>query len=393
MPERIRFTQAKIKELQPIPGKQAEIWDDEIPRFGVRVSLNSKTFFVMCRVNGRLIRATVGKFPEMNVDNARKEAMKMLVEMGKGSNPNIEKKRRRIQNTSKEGVLSEVFEGFLKVGRKTPPKKGTISAYRSSFKKLATWHRLRIDDITPEMIRAKHAEIGTTNGTYAANHAMGLLRTLYVHAIESGLCQIDKNPVDILRGRWFKESARRGVLGEDQFSAFFKAIADAPGDTCNDLFTLLLFTGLRKGDAMALRWSDIDFEKQSLHIITEKTNEPLDVPLSEYLVKILETRKTTATSQWLFPSNSRAGHVTNTQFMVDEISKRGVTIYPHLLRKTFSTLAAATGCPTVFVDILTAHIPSGVTGKNYIFPSIKQLRPFVEAISEEILRHAGIATV
>jgi len=92
---------------------------------------------------------------------------------------------------------------------------------------------------------------------------------------------------------------------------------------------------------------------------------------------------------WIFPSNSRKGHLTGTAFLSDQIVAQGVKVYPHYLRKTFTT-AAALCCKGDIVDILTDHVAQGVTAKHYTAPSVEQLRPSIERITAELLRMTGI---
>lgn len=383
MAEKIRFTQKRVADLQPVPGKQREVWDADQPRFGVRVSPGgSKLFFVMRRVNGKLVRATVGNFPEMNVDTARTRAAELLVAMGQGQNPNIERKRKREQQNDKSRLLSVVFDLYLASGGHNKQLKGTTAAaYRSAFKRLEKWHGLKIDEITGDMVEQRHAEIQEECGGYAANHSIGLLRSIMKFAKVAG------NPTGGVV--WAKETPRREAMPPETIPSFLEALDKLKGDNGSDLFRVLLFTGMRKSEAMGLRWSDIDLENKSLRIDETKNGNPLNIPLSGHLAAILARRKERIGSQWVFPSNSRVGHLTNDQQFCRELAELGVRVYPHLLRKTWTTIAASI-IPGAMVDCLTGHIPQDVTGRHYTFPSVGQLRPHTEAVTEKILEYAGI---
>jgi len=140
---------------------------------------------------------------------------------------------------------------------------------------------------------------------------------------------------------------------------------------------------------MELKWSDVDLEKKSLHVGETKNGEPLNIPISGHLAALLEARKKmTQGSVWVFPSQSRTGHMANTSNFDRQIMAQGIKVNPHMLRKTFTTTAALL-CPGPFVDILTAHIPEGVTGKHYTIPSVGQLRPYTEKITAKLLRYAA----
>jgi integrase len=320
------------------------------------------------------------------VDTARTDAAAILVKMQKGENPNAQKKQKREQLADMRGILSAVFESYLAAGGRDGKIKATTrAAYRSAFKRLKTWHGLRVEEISAEMVKRLHAEIGKTKGEYAANHTIGLLRSLMAYSMEN-YNRPEVNPTT--RVKWFKETPRREAMAPENIPAFLKALDELKGDNGADLFRVLLFTGMRKGEAMPLKWSDVDLVNHSLHVEDTKGGTSLDIPISEHLAAILRKRKERIDSKWIFPSNSRVGHVTNTAQYCREIGELGVKVYPHLLRKTFTTIAASI-VPGAMVDCLTGHVPQDVTGRHYTFPSVGQLRPHTEAVTAAILEMAG----
>ncbi|NVN90190.1 MAG: integrase family protein [Desulfuromonadales bacterium] len=390
MPVKIRLSQKRVADLEPVPGKQVEVWDTDQPRFGVRVSPGGrKVFFVMRRVDGKLVRATVGIFPEMNVDTARTRAAALLVAMQDGHNPNLEKKHRRELQDDQRGILLHLFESYLDSGGMEGKVKGSTKvAYRSAFKRLKAWHGLPVENISADMVKRLHAEIGKSAGGYAANFSIALLRSLMKYSMEN-YNRPAVNPTSTVK--WFKEIPRREAMPPETIPAFFKALDELKGDNGADLFRVLLFTGMRKGEAMPLKWSDVDLENKSLHVQDTKGGTSLDIPISGHLAEILLKRKERVKSPWIFRSNSRVGHVTNTAQYCREIEALGVRVYPHLLRKTFTTIAASI-VPGAMVDCLTGHIPQDVTGRHYTFPSVGQLRPHTEAVTAAILEMAGALT-
>lgn len=76
--ERVGLTDRMIAKLAYAATGDAryEIYDDEVPNFGVRVGQRTKTFILRRRAGGRahLRSHTVGAFPQMGVDVARKLA-------------------------------------------------------------------------------------------------------------------------------------------------------------------------------------------------------------------------------------------------------------------------------------------------------------------------------
>ena len=387
MTERFGFTEKRIKELEPTPDKQVEYFDEKDKLFGVRVSPGGrKTFFVKKRVHGRLHRVCLGNgaWPEVTVLKAREEFHKALDTLRKGVNPNLDKKRRTADNSDKRGILSALFESYLAASSMNDVSR---RSYGYNFNHFKDWWNKRVEDITADMVKARFAEI-SKSAPFAANRAIGLLGYLMAHSMKE-LKRPAVNPV--IGIEWNPEPPRRVNVAPETMPAFIAALDKIKGDSGSELYKLLLFTGLRKSNAMELKWSNIDLEKKTLYVAVTKNGEPLYIPLSGFVVDLLKARKEkTQGSVWVFPSQSRTGHLTNTSNFDRQIVAQGVRVSPHILRKRFTTTAKLK-CPGFVVDILTSHIPTGsVTDKNYTIPSPEELRPFTEIITAELLYMAGI---
>jgi len=391
MSERIRFTEKRIKNL-PTPDSRVEYYDSTDRLLGLRVSPGgAKSFFVKKRVHGVLIRVTLGSWSGSVVSlvEARKAYHEALEQLRKGINPNLDKKRRTIENSDKRGTLASVFASYLEAGGTNGSIKAiTRRGYGYSFKHLAAWGTKRVEEVTPAMVETRFKELTSSSGAYTANRTFGLLHSVMVYSMKT-LKRPAVNPVGNLK--FHKESPRRVNVAPETLPAFIAALDSIKGDSGADLYKLLLFTGLRKSNAMDLKWSAIDLDKKTLYVAVTKNGEPLYIPLSGFVTELLQARKNKMQgSLWVFPSHSRIGHVTNTSNFDRQLSEKGIKISPHMLRKRYTTTAKLI-CPGFVVDILTSHVPTGsVTDKNYTIPSPEELRPFAEQITAELLRMTGI---
>ncbi len=60
--------------------KRYDLYDAALRGFGVRVATSgAKTWFVMRRVNGRMVRHTIGRYPEWSLAEARDKASEALI--------------------------------------------------------------------------------------------------------------------------------------------------------------------------------------------------------------------------------------------------------------------------------------------------------------------------
>src|SRR4051794_27015939 len=101
-----KLTDKKLQNLPAAPaGKRYTIWDTEVGNFGVRVTDRvdpttkrpRRTFMVMRRLHGRLIRHKVGTYPAITLASAREAAREANFEIEKGIDPRARQKASLIQ--------------------------------------------------------------------------------------------------------------------------------------------------------------------------------------------------------------------------------------------------------------------------------------------------------
>lgn len=88
-----RLTRQAIDEAPA----NSTIWDGEIPGFGLRVTTaGSKSFVFQFRaLTGEQGKLTIGRYPSMTADEARKIARKHRVSVDIGGNPSVDRKTAR----------------------------------------------------------------------------------------------------------------------------------------------------------------------------------------------------------------------------------------------------------------------------------------------------------
>ena len=69
--------------------------DSELKGFGLRVGLTSKVYIAETKVNGKVVRVTIGKHGVFTAEEARAEAREMLLMMSRGVNPNDAAKEKK----------------------------------------------------------------------------------------------------------------------------------------------------------------------------------------------------------------------------------------------------------------------------------------------------------
>jgi integrase len=383
------FTQAKIKALQlKENSRQDEYWDTTARHFGVRVSAQSKTFFVAKRVNGKMTRVTVGKFSDqIPVETIRREAALLLVKMDAGINPNEAKRKKKADNIT----LAELFVMKMATPKAAKLKESTRNNYDRTYKLyLAKWDNKRVKEITLSDATQLHAMIGK-HSTYAANDTIKLLRTLL--SFQESIDITYRNP---LRGfsesvGLYEENARKNFIEETELPAWYKAVNELWNDTAKDYLLTLLFTGLRRNEGMKLRWEDIDMDNNVMTIPDTKNKLVHVLPIPSPLQPILNSRRAqNGAGKYVFPSAGSAGHITTIQHVMESLIKTpGVPDFQlHDIRRTFANAAAKKVPYQVVKWLLNHRSKNDVTDRHYVTADVEFLRDHMETISAELLRMA-----
>lgn len=221
-----RITKSKVDGLVAPASGQAFLRDSELKGFAVRITAGgARSFVIEKRIDGRLRRFTLAKYPELTVEQARKEAQAQLGKIATGGDPIAERKARHAPRLT----LSQAFADFKLARRSLSPK--TISLYQyahdSCFK---DWQTRPLSEIGKDQVVRKHAELAA-RGEYTANFAMRFLSSLYSFAIghydnAAGQPVLVRNPVDAIRRNraWFPESRRQTYIAPGQLPAWHRAV-------------------------------------------------------------------------------------------------------------------------------------------------------------------------
>jgi integrase len=285
MAPRIPFTKTAIEALPaPASGRVTyRLDDDRIPGLELRVtSSGAKTFSVFRRVKGgKPERITLGRFPMMTVEEAKKRAARINLEIEAGANPAALKRTNREEITF-AALFADYLDRHAKLHKRTwredEAKYARYLAKPIGPKKLSTIRRADVADVHSTISRAGH---GTT-----ANRVLALVSSVYGWARSAGLWE--DNPALGIRKN--AERARDRFLLADEIPRFFASLAMEPNETIRDYFLVSLLTGARRANVLAMRWAEIDFDRAEWRIPRTKNDDPQTVPLAPKVVEILERR-------------------------------------------------------------------------------------------------------
>ena len=243
---------------------------------------------------------------------------------------------------------------------------------------------MRLDRVTTDEVEAVRFKGSPAN----ANNALRTLRRMLGKGAEWGILRTAP------RVKLAKEHGR-SMLMDAETEAKLLAVAGQP---LKEVLTLMLDTGMRPSEVFRMRWEDVNWEKRTVFVPYGKThNSRRHLPMSSRVCDGLLMRCAGRREGWVFPSDSKPGHLTTVAKAFAEARKKaGVSpsIVLYSARHTFAThVMSATG--NLAVVMRTLGHSNAQTAMIYQHPSIEAVRLAVDqrnsATSERHnLRHSPI---
>ena len=376
---RINFTKTVIDNLMP-KQKRYKIYDVTVPRLAILVTeKGTKSFVVIKRTASEPIKVTIGHYPDVTIQQARTQAISILKEIAEGKNPN-EKKRKFRQ----EMTLKELFDMFMERYSKRVKKSWKYDE-REIPKHLGCWFNRKISTITKPQVQKLHEKISIENGMYQANRTLERLKSMYNRAIDWGWD--GTNPCNGIKKN--KEVKRDRFLRPDELPRFFTALQNETNEVARNYIWMLLLTGARKTNVLAMRWDEIDFELQMWRIPDTKNGEPVNIPLTSLAMQLLKSIKPEC--EWVFPSaTSSVGHLQDPKKAWNRILKQAEieNLRIHDIRRTLGSYQAITGASLHIIGKSLGH-KSSISTQIYARLTNDPVRASMETATNKMLEYMG----
>ena len=195
MVTRLNFTKKQLLELKNLSSSRIYVYDEKVNELVVTVtSKGSKSFFVYRKINGIPKRITIGKFPDLSIEQARKAAIDLISKIAEGIDPVAEKKANKVSQIT----LQQAFDEYLDKHENLKP--ATIQDYKASMEiTFKDWLEKPLLNITECMILERYKKRGVKSKSRASN-SMRVLSTVFNFAIyrykySNGESIIPNNPV------------------------------------------------------------------------------------------------------------------------------------------------------------------------------------------------------
>ncbi|MEI8029882.1 MAG: integrase family protein [Comamonadaceae bacterium] len=448
---KVVFTAGRVKGFKCPPDRlQAFLWDTTAAGLGLRATPAGKPSYVFQgRYQDKTIRLTIGSPESWTIPLAQEKARELQRQIDEGRDPREVKAEKTAVDVAKrqtektEGLtVGEVwavylaerkprwgelhYKDHLKLARAggVKCKRGTDGRGVTIDMPLYALMGLPLRDLTAPVIEAwatKEAKTRPTSARLAWRLLKGFLNWCNEQPAYAGL--VTGNPAKTKKSREAlgKAGVKQDALLREQLPVWFDAVKKIQNPVIAAALQVMLLTGARPGEALALRWSDLNTKWRGITIHDKVEGERI-IPLTPYVNHLIATLP--KRNECIFSSTrtvsmddknalrrARRAEMNGTEIPAGEIveaSASGHITMPrshhncacavagidgltlHGLRRSFKSLTEWLEIPAGVVAQLMGHKPSATAEKHYTVRPLDLLRVHHEKIEAWILEQAGI---
>lgn len=204
-----------------------------------------------------------------------------------------------LPSNQSDGFQDPTFEELASLwleNYKTTVKPSTFENVRSKVEKMTEEHfkELKLKKITVAYCQRVVIELSKSYVLY--NHYLSVINRIFKYAVLMDI--LDSNPFDKVIKPKSKQTQRKGnFLTKEELKEFLKLAQTATLSYFFPLVHLMSYTGLRQGEALALKWSDIDFENKKITVnktaVRIKEKQTLQTPKTKNSKRVISIDPTT----------------------------------------------------------------------------------------------------
>ena len=234
-------------------------------------------------------------------------------------------------------------------------------------------------------VQARPAELwlGSLSLTARSRAAVrGLLRILWDYAMWRGDVPTQRNPMELvtIKGASKRTSKPRSLTVEE-----FQRLIIHLGEPFHTIALVCVCFGLRISEALALKWSDVDWLNGKLSVQRGIVRQRVDdvktetshkaITVTETMIEALKTWKQTtqfsAQEDWIFASPAQIGRLPWSADSVNDAYKKAASaaavghVSTHSMRHTYRSWLDAVGTPIAVQQKLMRHADIRTTMNTY----------------------------
>lgn len=329
----------------------------------------NKTWRYRYKIEGKESTFVMGEYPQMSLEQARKERADAREMVKKGINPAQE--RREIKQGAieqKKAAREKTEHSFEAVAldwitqQKDRWSREHANAVRATLEAdafpILGGHP--VDTITPPMVLQVVRKIEARDALEVAHKVLQRINAVLRFAVQTGLATY--NPAADMRGVLkTRKVVHRAALGREDLPEFLRTLRDADiHDTTRLALKFTILTAARTGEVRGAIWDEINFDDAIWRIPAErmKMGSPHNVPLSKQAVAILErVARLYGQEGLIFPGIRDHNRQLSENTLLYGLYRMGyhskATV--HGFRAVFSTIANESGFEGDIIEKALAH--------------------------------------
>ena len=307
---------------------------------------------------GKLIRMTLGTYPDVKLSKARDDARAELQKADAGRNPAAERREAQ-QHTFK--ALAELY---LEQHAKRQKRSWRDDA-RMIRQELDVWADRTVAAIRRTDVRELLEGIVQRGAPVLANRVLSLVRKILNFGIDREWLEAN---VAAKMAQPTAEQSRTRVLTAEEIRSVW-AWLERPATEEKDAthwalaqaaLKLRLITAQRGGEVIAMRWPDVDLGAGWWTIPAEnsKNKLPHRVPLTASALRILKRLKASAGEEAVYVFSGIRGP-RHRRGVLDDLPIADVR--PHDFRRSAASMMAGGGVPRLTIAKILNHVETSVT--------------------------------
>ena len=236
------LTELAIRKAKPAD-KRYDIFDASVRGLGLRVATSgTKSWFIMRRFKGRMLRSTFGRYPDMTLAQARQKAPEVLADMADGSP----------QGQRKADPFKVVLEEWLKKDQEKNKsfQQVRIAMYRHALPALGN---MPLGSVTKRDVNDLIDKIVQDGSPVAANRLLAVIKRFFSWCRERDI--LEQSPAETIKPP-SSEKIRDRVLTLNEIKSVWIA-CNQIGYPWGPIFQLPLLTGARLREISEARWNEV----------------------------------------------------------------------------------------------------------------------------------------
>jgi len=427
-----KFTLASTKDLKCLAGKQQTLyWDSNIRGLGMRISqMGKKSFFFEKRLHGKTIRFPIGDIP---FDKVQELAYDLQHKFALGIDPRQEreekglaharvKEQKKAQADRERLLVKDAWDEYIEYQKSLMPLKGLAKGKKWGERHLQDHlnmtqqggvphkrgSKVTVQGVLYPLLQLRLAEITSAvlkdwlneeRKTRPNNARQGFekFRTFWGWCSKDARYKNIVNPSVVAEDTLVaiipsKNSKKDGdVLRKNNIGDWFTAVQKISNKVISVYLQCLLITGARRGELIALKWSDVDFKAKTLWLKDKINTAGRYIPLNLYMEQLIDSLP--RRNDYVFSSlEAKQGFITEPRIAHNQaIALAGI---PHLsihgLRRSFASLFIWAEQPDGAGARIQGHAPQSIRDKHYLDIPIELLAKWHDGYVNWLLTEAGI---